>query len=111
MCIRDRRIGAQLDALLLGKLYARHCLKGHHICLLYTSIQGADHFLCQKGVFRGDIHGRKPQQALIKVTDLLDVYKRQVIADLAVRDIVKTVDEIGDGRLARAGGALSLIHI
>ena len=28
-----------------------------------------------------------------------------VIADLAVRDIVKTVDEIGDGRLARAGGA------
>ena len=41
--------------------------------------------------------------AEIRLADLVDV--DAVVADLTVRDIVETVDQIGDRRLPRAGGA------
>ena len=53
----------------------------------------------QVGILQND--AERPTQILF--IDLVDI--DAVVADLAVLDVVETVDEVGDGRLARARGA------
>ena len=53
----------------------------------------------QVGVLQHDAE----RAAQVGLADLVDV--DAVVADLAVGDVVEAVDEVGDGRLARTGGA------
>ena len=51
----------------------------------------------------GVLQDNPQRPAQIGLSDLVDI--DAVIADLAVRNVVKAVDEVGDGSLAGAGGA------
>ena len=51
----------------------------------------------------GALQNNPQRPAQIGLSDLVDI--DAVISDLAVRNVVKAVDEVGDGGLAGTGGA------